>query len=51
MYRDLPEHIVAIEFVNNNKKILTFIKDKKMKGFFNYDGFVKNLQLLAGGGA
>jgi len=21
---------------------LTFIKDKKMKGFFNYDGFVKN---------
>ncbi|MDB2612613.1 hypothetical protein N9Z00_02490 [Flavobacteriaceae bacterium] len=42
LYKDLPEYIVAIEFVNNNKKILTFIKDKKMNGFFNYDGFVKN---------
>jgi hypothetical protein len=41
LYRDLPEHLVVIEFVNHNKNILSFIKDKKFNGFFNYEGFVK----------
>jgi hypothetical protein len=41
LYRDLPEHLVVIEFVNHNKNILSFIKDKKFNGFFNYESFVK----------
>lgn len=41
LYRDLPEHFVVVEFVNQHKNILTFVKDKTIKGFFNYDGLVK----------
>lgn len=42
LYSDLPEHLVVVEFVNQHKNILTFVKDKTMKGFFNYDGLVNN---------
>jgi hypothetical protein len=38
LFRDLPEEVVAVEFVNENKKILNFIKDKNKFGFFNYSG-------------
>jgi tetratricopeptide (TPR) repeat protein len=42
LYSDLPEHLIAIEFVNHDKKILSFVKDKTMQGFFNYDGLMNN---------
>lgn len=42
LYADLPEHLVAIEFVNHEKSILSFVKDKKMNGFFNYEGLINN---------
>lgn len=42
LYLDLPEHMVAIEFINHDRKILTFIKDKTLNGFFNYDGLLSN---------
>lgn len=38
LFRDIPEEIVAVEFVNRNKKILNFVKDKNFHGFFNYSG-------------
>ena len=38
LYRDLPEHLVAIEFVNHKKYVLNFVKDRTMNGFFNYQG-------------
>ena len=42
LYSDMPEHLVAVEFVNHDKKILSFVKDKTMNGFFNYEGLVNN---------
>lgn len=41
LYTNLPEHLVVIEFVNYNKSILSFVKDKIFNGFFNYEGYVK----------
>jgi len=42
LYADVPEQLVAVEFVNHNKKILSFVKDKRVNGFFNYDGLLNN---------
>lgn len=42
LYADVPEQLVAVEFVNHNKKILSFVKDKTVNGFFNYDGLLNN---------
>lgn len=42
LYSDIPEHLIVVEFVNHNKKILSFVKDKKTQGFFHYDGLTNN---------
>jgi tetratricopeptide (TPR) repeat protein len=39
LYQDTPELIVAVEFVNKDRKILNFIKDQTFNGFFSYKGF------------
>jgi hypothetical protein len=41
LYHDIPEEIIAVEFVNTNKKILNFIIDRTKNGFFSYS----NLQI------
>ncbi len=41
LYKDLPEHLVIVEFVNQNRKILSFVRDKVLNGFFNYEGFIE----------
>lgn len=40
LFADIPEEIVVVEFVNENKSILNFIKDKSKHGFFKYAGMV-----------
>jgi hypothetical protein len=40
LFADIPEEIVVVEFVNENKSILNFIKDKTKHGFFKYAGMV-----------
>jgi len=42
LYSNLPEHIIVIEFVNKNKHIVNFIKNKTVNGFFNYKNIIKN---------
>lgn len=42
LFKDTPEEIIAIEFVNSDKKVLNFIKDKRKRGFFNYSSFIRN---------
>lgn len=39
LFRDIAEDLVAVEFVNKDKRILNFIKDKNLHGFFSYKGF------------
>lgn len=42
LYQDIEEDIVAVEFVNSNKKILNFIINKDEHGFFKYPSELKN---------
>lgn len=45
MFQDIPEEIIAVEFVNENKSILNFVKDKRKFGFFNYSGILTKPQI------
>lgn len=36
LFQDIEEELIAVEFVNENRKILNFVKDKRKSGFFNY---------------
>lgn len=45
LFQDIPEETVAIEFVNNNKNILSFIKDKSKYGFFKYSSFLEKPEI------
>lgn len=42
LFQDIPEEIIAVEFVNKNKNILSFVRDKEKHGFFNYSSFIEN---------
>jgi len=37
LYADKPLEIVAVEFVNQNKNMLNFVKDENTHGFFKYN--------------
>lgn len=41
LFQDIDEELVVVEFVNKDRKILNFIKDKTLHGFFSY----KNLMI------
>lgn len=36
LFQDIPEEIVVVEFVNQHKTMLNFVKNKDKYGFFNY---------------
>lgn len=41
IYKDIEEEVVAVEFVNKNKKMLSFVKNKTKKGYFKYSNHLK----------
>ncbi len=45
LYNNHEEVIIAIDFVNTNKKMVNFIKDKSMHGFFSYKHLKINPQI------
>ncbi len=45
LFQDIPEEVIAVEFANENKKILNFVKNKHKHGFFNYSGHLENPQI------
>jgi hypothetical protein len=40
LFQDIPEEIIVVEFVNENKSMLNFVKDKRKFGFFKYTGIL-----------
>jgi len=42
LFMDIPEEVVFVEFVNKDRKILNFIKNKEINGFFKYQGYITN---------
>ena len=45
LFQDIPEEIIAVEFVNENKNMLNFVRDKRKFGFFNYSGQLDKPQI------
>jgi len=45
LFRNIPEEIVVVEFVNDNKSMLNFVKDKHKFGFFNYSGHLSKPEI------
>ena len=45
LFQDIPEEIIVVEFVNENKSMLNFVKDKQKFGFFNYAGISTKPQI------
>jgi len=45
LYQDIPEEIIVVEFVNENKNILSFVKNKNKFGFFNYSYHLNKPQI------
>jgi hypothetical protein len=41
LFLDIEEDLVLVEFVNSDKKMLNFIKDETISGFFNYSHDLK----------
>jgi hypothetical protein len=45
LFQDTPEELIVVEFVNEKKSMLNFVKDKLKNGFFNYAGHLTNPQI------
>ncbi|MCR9155510.1 MAG: hypothetical protein NXI09_15505 [Bacteroidetes bacterium] len=45
LFHDIPEEIIAVEFVNSNRNILNFVKNKQKFGFFKYSGQLDKPQI------
>lgn len=45
LFQDIPEEVIAVEFVNENKGMLNFVKNKEKFGFFNYSGKLTKPQI------
>jgi hypothetical protein len=45
LFQDIPEELIVVEFVNENKSMLNFVKDKRKFGFFNYSGNLTKPQI------
>lgn len=45
LFQDLLEELIVVEFVNENKSMLNFVKDKRKFGFFNYSGNLTKPQI------
>ena len=41
LYQDSKEEIVVVEFVNNDKNVLNFVKDETKHGFFSFKGMLQ----------
>lgn len=42
LYQDISEKIIAVEFVNSDKKMIHFVINSKETGFFKYEGLLNN---------
>lgn len=42
LFQNIQEELVAVEFVNEHKQVLNFVKDQTKYGFFKYKGCINN---------
>jgi hypothetical protein len=41
LFQSVEEEIIVVEFVNHDKQMMNFIKDKAKHGFFSYKGLIQ----------
>ena len=45
IFSDLPEVLIAVEYVNKDKKMVNFVQNTQISGFFKYEGFFDKLNV------
>lgn len=45
LFNDVPEHIITIEFVNRDKQMITFVKNRNHHGFFSYKSYLQRPEI------
>nr|WP_314557255.1 hypothetical protein [uncultured Capnocytophaga sp.] len=45
LYEDIPQEVIVLSYVNQEKKIANFVKNKEKQGYFKYDKILKNPQV------
>ena len=45
LYEDIPQEIIVLSYVNQEKKIANFVKNKQKQGYFKYDKLLRNPQV------
>lgn len=45
LYSSIPEQLVAVEFVNSDKKMLNFVINEKVNGFFYYGNHLSKVNI------
>ncbi len=45
LFAGIPEETIVIEFINENKSLISFVKNRSIHGFFNYSGLIENPQI------
>jgi hypothetical protein len=45
LFQDVPEEIVVVEFVNESKSMLNFVKNRLKHGFFSYAGIIQKVKI------
>ncbi len=41
LFGDVQEHIITVEFVNRDKQMITFVKNRNHHGFFSYKSYLQ----------
>lgn len=45
LYEDILQEVIVLSYVNQEKKIANFVKNKEKQGYFKYDKILKNPQV------
>lgn len=45
LFQSVEEEIIVVEFVNHDKQMLSFIKDKSKHGYFSYRGLIQKINV------
>lgn len=45
LFADIPEQLIAVEWVNHDKKILNFVGKEKWQGYFKYDRVIRKVKI------
>ena len=45
LYEDIPQEVIVLSYVNQEKKIANFVKNKEKQGYFKYDKLLRNPQV------